>query len=410
VIHRGKTFQNIAWLVVERVLRVGATAVVIAMVARQLGPAQFGALNYALLLLGLAMPFATLCFDAVVVHELVRSPAEAPSILGSTFLLRAGAGLASALVFFGLGATGGLGVNYSLLVPVGVMLVLQACEVPELWFQRQLLAQWTAAARVVALAVGAVLKIELVRHHAGVSAFVWAQAAENGLYAIGLAWNYARTGGHLADWRWNQALAQKLARLAWPLALAGTLVGLYLRLDQLLVQRWLPPVDAGIYLAASRVIDMATMAAGVVGASLFPNLAAAYGSDEKGFQARLRSVFDLLSGLGFPAANMHSKSWDVFAAAGAPHMDFVFTVCDNAAGEACPVWPGQPMTAHWGVPDPAAVEGNEFDKRAAFREAFTALENRIRIFMSLPFASLDRMALQQRLDAIGRRPPSSAAA
>jgi arsenate reductase len=121
-------------------------------------------------------------------------------------------------------------------------------------------------------------------------------------------------------------------------------------------------------------------------------------------------ALDLLASLGFPAAHMHSKSWDAFAAAGAPHMDFVFTVCDNAAGEACPLWPGQPMTAHWGIADPAAVEGREIDKRAAFREAFAALENRIRIFMSLPFAALDRMALQQRLDAIGRRPPSSAAA
>jgi arsenate reductase len=121
-------------------------------------------------------------------------------------------------------------------------------------------------------------------------------------------------------------------------------------------------------------------------------------------------ALDLLTRLGFHTGNMHSKNWDVFAAAGAPHMDFVFTVCDNAAGEACPVWPGQPMTAHWGVPDPAAVEGSEIERRAAFRETFAALESRIKIFMSLPFASLDRMALQQRLDAIGRKPPSTAAA
>jgi len=137
----------------------------------------------------------------------------------------------------------------------------------------------------------------------------------------------------------------------------------------------------------------------------------------KGFSAGSRPkgqvhpyVLDLLASLGYPATGMHSKSWEAFAAAGAPHMDFVFTVCDSAAGEACPIWPGQPMTAHWGVPDPAAVEGSEIDRRAAFRAAFSALENRIRLFMSLPFASLDGMALQQRLDAIGRKTPSSAAA
>jgi arsenate reductase len=119
---------------------------------------------------------------------------------------------------------------------------------------------------------------------------------------------------------------------------------------------------------------------------------------------------DLLDSLGLPTQGMFSKSWDVYAVAGAPHMDFVFTVCDDAAGEACPIWPGQPMTAHWGIPDPAAASGTELDKRAAFRAAYAALESRIRLFLSLPFASLDRMALQQRLNAIGQRSPGSAAA
>jgi arsenate reductase len=120
-------------------------------------------------------------------------------------------------------------------------------------------------------------------------------------------------------------------------------------------------------------------------------------------------ALELLASLGFPATGMHSKSWDVFAVAGAPAMDFVFTVCDNAAGETCPVWPGRPMTAHWGVPDPAAVEGSERERRAAFRTAFVALENRIKLFMSLPLSKIDRMTLQQRLDTIGRAPGSAAA-
>ena len=98
---------------------------------------------------------------------------------------------------------------------------------------------------------------------------------------------------------------------------------------------------------------------------------------------------------------MRSKSWDVFAEPGAPELDFVFTVCDNAAQEACPVWPGQPMTAHWGVPDPAAAEGSEAEKRFAFSDAYRMLNNRISIFTSLPLASLDRLALQKRLDEIG---------
>jgi arsenate reductase len=103
-----------------------------------------------------------------------------------------------------------------------------------------------------------------------------------------------------------------------------------------------------------------------------------------------------------PVAGLWSKSWDEFAAAGSPHLDFVFTVCDNAAAEVCPVWVGQPMTAHWGVADPAAAEGSETQRWLAFRRAFNELENRIKIFTSLPIDSLDRLKLQERLDSIGR--------
>jgi arsenate reductase len=99
---------------------------------------------------------------------------------------------------------------------------------------------------------------------------------------------------------------------------------------------------------------------------------------------------------------LRSKDWAEFAAPGAPAMDFVFTVCDNAAAEVCPVWPGQPITAHWGVADPAAVEGDELTRMQAFRTALRELENRIKVFVSLPLASLDRLRLQQRLDEIGR--------
>jgi arsenate reductase len=99
---------------------------------------------------------------------------------------------------------------------------------------------------------------------------------------------------------------------------------------------------------------------------------------------------------------LRSKDWAEFAEPGAPEMDFVFTVCDKAAAEVCPVWPGQPMTAHWGVPDPAEVAGDELSRLMAFRTAFRELENRIKIFVSLPFASLDRLKLQKRLDEIGR--------
>lgn len=113
-------------------------------------------------------------------------------------------------------------------------------------------------------------------------------------------------------------------------------------------------------------------------------------------------ALELLRHFDFPTGEFRSKDWSEFAAPGMPRMDFVFTVCDKAAAETCPIWSGQPMTAHWGVPDPAAVTGDEITRIQAFRDAFHALENRIKIFVSLPIASLDRLRLQERLDAIGR--------
>jgi len=110
----------------------------------------------------------------------------------------------------------------------------------------------------------------------------------------------------------------------------------------------------------------------------------------------------LLNRLGFETEGYRSKSWDEFAQPGAPQMDFVFTVCDNAANEVCPAWPSQPMTAHWGIPDPAAVEGDDITITKAFRDAFMALQRRIELFASLPLASLDRMSLKNKLDQIGR--------
>ena len=113
-------------------------------------------------------------------------------------------------------------------------------------------------------------------------------------------------------------------------------------------------------------------------------------------------ALELLEKNHFDTSAMRSKSWDEFAQAGAPHLDFVITVCDNAAGEVCPVWPGQPMTAHWGIPDPAAVAGTDEAKRRAFVDAMNQLQRRICMFVNLPFASLDKMKLEQAVRDIGK--------
>jgi len=118
----------------------------------------------------------------------------------------------------------------------------------------------------------------------------------------------------------------------------------------------------------------------------------------------------LLRSLGYDTASFRSKSWNEFTAAGAPEFDFVFTVCDNAAAEACPVWPGQPMTAHWGVPDPAAAQGTPAEVALAFKDGYRMLHQRIGIFTSLPLRALDELSLQKKLDEIGRMKDATAKA
>jgi arsenate reductase len=118
----------------------------------------------------------------------------------------------------------------------------------------------------------------------------------------------------------------------------------------------------------------------------------------------------VLAAHGYPAEGYRSKSWDEFAAPGAPKMDFVFTVCDAAAGEACPIWPSQSMSAHWGIEDPAAVEGTDIDKERAFNEAFRYMRNRIAAFVALPLKSLDALSLKAKLREIGRLDGATGAA
>jgi arsenate reductase (thioredoxin) len=113
-------------------------------------------------------------------------------------------------------------------------------------------------------------------------------------------------------------------------------------------------------------------------------------------------ALEFLRQAGLPTEGLRSKSWDEFAQPGAPSLDFVFTVCDNAAHEVCPIWPGQPVTAHWGLPDPAAVQGSDADKQQAFRETFVALDRRIGLLTSLPIAGLDQLALARRVAEIGK--------
>jgi len=143
------------------------------------------------------------------------------------------------------------------------------------------------------------------------------------------------------------------------------------------------------------------MAEAIMNKKGFPTFAAySAGSHPKGtvHPAALHQI----EAAKLPATGYRSKDWDEFAKPGAPRLDFVFTVCDNAAKEVCPIWPGQPMTAHWGVPDPAAVEGTSEQVEKAFRDAFMMLDRRISLFLSLPLSSLDNLAIKKEIDRIGK--------
>ena len=133
----------------------------------------------------------------------------------------------------------------------------------------------------------------------------------------------------------------------------------------------------------------------------FPNFSACSAGSHPSGRVNPYAVKQLESAR-LPVSGLRSKSWEEFAQPGAPRLDFIFTVCDNAAREVCPVWPGQPVTAHWGVPDPAAVSGSPEQIARAFQDAFVTLERRIRLFVSLPVASLDQLALKSELARIGR--------
>lgn len=148
------------------------------------------------------------------------------------------------------------------------------------------------------------------------------------------------------------------------------------------------------------------MAEAILNAKGAPNFTAYSAGSHPAGKVRHEALKEI-EAAGLSTDGLRSKSWNEFEGPGAPQLDFVFTVCDNAAKEVCPVWPGQPMTAHWGIPDPATVQGNEEERAKAFREAFFLLDRRISLFLSLPMASLDRMSLKHELDKIGKQPSSS---
>jgi O-antigen/teichoic acid export membrane protein len=295
--------HNTFWLVAERALRMGVTALVLGLVARHLEPEGFGQLNFAIMLCGLFAGLANLGLDGLIVSEVVGRSAEAGALLGTALRLRLGAGVLAATgltltVFLAPGLRG----SAPLVAAASLMLVAQAAEVVDLWFQRHLQSWRTAQARFIAMLLGACVRLAMVAMDAPVVWFAAAQAFDAIFFGTALWLAYRRSTEKAPAWRWDRAVAGHLIRRGTPLAVSSVVVMGCLRLDQFLVKAWLGTAAAGVYFAATRLVDIPLLVAGALGVSLFPGLATARAQDPKIFQARLQAGFDLLSALGWATA------------------------------------------------------------------------------------------------------------
>lgn len=299
----GKPLQNVLWLVGERVGRAAITATVLAAVARYLEPANFGQLNLAIAVLAIVAPLATLGLEGMVVAELVRRPTEAGDILGTAFRLRMMGGFAvAALLGVGAMLAGETFPERHLVMIIALGMIVQPVEVVDFWFQSHLDSRRVVVVRSVAIFAGATLKLWLVLYAAPLSAFAWAQVADGVFIAAGLAWAGARSPHRSGPWKWNPAIARVLWQRGLPIAIANVAWLFSSRLDQLLVRHWLGETQAGVYFAASRLIEVGVFTGTVIALSLFPHLAASQGRSPAEYEARLQGVFDALTGLGWMIA------------------------------------------------------------------------------------------------------------
>lgn len=295
--------QNILWLIGERVVRAAATATVLALVARQLAPAGFGQLNFAIAVVAVGVSLANLGLEGIVVSELIRRPDRTGAVLGTAVRLRLAASLVTVgVLVLGAVLTRGLHHEARLVAVVALGFVFHPVEVVDLWFQRHLDSRRTAVARLVAVLAGATLKLWLVARGAPLIAFAWAQVADNALFACALSCAGWRSPHPAGRWVWDADIARGFWRRGAPIAVAGVCFAFSLRVDQLLVRAWLGESAAGIYFAAARLTEIVLFTGATMTLSLFPALAAAHSRSEPEYQARLQAMFDALSALGWAVA------------------------------------------------------------------------------------------------------------
>jgi O-antigen/teichoic acid export membrane protein len=300
-VKKGRPVHFVAWLVGERLIRGLVTVVALAAVARHLQPAGFGVLNFANSLVSLVVPLAQLGLDTVLVRELVRNPGRTGALLGTSFALRAAAGicLAAALVAASH-ASALIGAAQPALGPLSIILVSQAGEVADCWFRSRVQSRTVVVVRGSVIVAGAVAKLALVAAGAGLVAFAWVYAVEAAAFAAGLAICCTRGRERAPAWSFDGTLAARLVREGWGFGIAGFIGALSVRADQIAVAGMLGDAAAGLYFGALRVMEIPIFVATAAAAALFPALAVS--DDDTDMHATLETVFGLMSAIAWVTA------------------------------------------------------------------------------------------------------------
>lgn len=300
---RRRIRDNLAWLLGDRLSRAALNVVVVSVVARYLGPDQFGLLNYTISLAAIFATVATLGFEGIVIRELLAQPEQKDAVLGTACALRFAGGLvAIALVTL----TGLFTRNGATVLPLALVVSLgflpQALEVIDLWFQKSIQSRLTVLAKCGAALLGAGVKLWLVWAQAPLAWFAAAVVLDALLAAAALTWMFHQRGERLRRWRLTRAMTRTLLRDSWPLIISGLLIALYMRLEQLLVMNWLGESAAGVYFAAVKFAESWTFVPGLIISSVYPLLVQERQRGGVEYERQLQLLFDALTGLGLIVA------------------------------------------------------------------------------------------------------------
>lgn len=292
-----RLMPNAGWLAADRLVRMGLGLVVGAWLARYLGPAQFGTLNYAIAFVALFSPLATLGLERIVVRDLLERPGEAGKILGSAFLIRSAGGLLA----LGLSAAAvtllrpGDPLALTLVAVMAAAGAVQALDVIDLWFQSRMQTRHAVIATGAAFVLGAALRVALILWRAPLVAFAWAAFAEVALAGVGLLWSYQAREAGLRAWRWSRHRARSLVVDGWPLMLSSVMVLIYLRIDQVMLGQMASAAELGAYSAAVKLVEVWYFVPTTLVAAVYPTIVEARRQGEQVFYDRLRRLYSLMA-------------------------------------------------------------------------------------------------------------------